>query len=137
MAEDTREGTELAGYQIEGVIRRGGMNVVYLAEHVRLGCKLALKVLSPELAGSERFHDRFLRDGDPRAKIAMVIPHPWVTDYPKGGGWFPGPVRRLGHPVLALARRSQTGSTPEVGLRGHVGSRASMTASRRASNAGT
>jgi serine/threonine protein kinase len=55
MAEDTRVGTELAGYQIEGVIGRGGMSVVYLAEHVRLGRKVALKVLSPELAGSERF----------------------------------------------------------------------------------
>jgi hypothetical protein len=31
------------------------MSVVYLAEHVRLGRKVALKVLLSELAGSERF----------------------------------------------------------------------------------
>jgi len=75
MAEDTRVGTELAGYQIEGVIGRGGMSVVYLAEHVRLGRKVALKVLSHELAGSERFHDRFLRE----SKLAASIDHPNIV----------------------------------------------------------
>jgi streptogramin lyase/predicted Ser/Thr protein kinase len=75
MAEDTRVGTELAGYRIEGVIGRGGMSVVYLAEHVRLGRKVALKVLAPELAGSERFHDRFLRE----SKLAASIDHPNIV----------------------------------------------------------
>jgi serine/threonine protein kinase len=53
MIEDPRIGTELGGYRIERVIGRGGMSVVYLAEHVRLGRRVALKLLSPELAGSE------------------------------------------------------------------------------------
>ena len=75
MAEDTRVGTELAGYRIEGVIGRGGMSVVYLAEHARLGRKVALKVLAPELAGSERFHDRFLRE----SKLAAAIDHPNIV----------------------------------------------------------
>jgi streptogramin lyase/predicted Ser/Thr protein kinase len=75
MAEDTRVGTELAGYRIVGVIGRGGMSVVYLAEHVRLGRKVALKVLAPELAGSERFHDRFLRE----SKLAASIDHPNIV----------------------------------------------------------
>jgi streptogramin lyase/predicted Ser/Thr protein kinase len=75
MAEDTRVGTQLAGYRIEGVIGRGGMSVVYLAEHVRLGRKVALKVLAPELAGSERFHDRFLRE----SKLAASIDHPNIV----------------------------------------------------------
>jgi streptogramin lyase/predicted Ser/Thr protein kinase len=75
MAEDTRVGTELAGYRIEGVIGRGGMSVVYLAEHVRLGRKVALKVLAPELAGSERFHDRFMRE----SKLAASIDHPNIV----------------------------------------------------------
>ena len=85
MAEDTRVGTELAGYQIEGVIGRGGMSVVYLAEHVRLGRKVALKVLAPELAGSERFHDRFLRE----SKLAASIDHPNIVpiyDADEAGG---------------------------------------------------
>jgi serine/threonine-protein kinase len=75
MAEDTRVGTELAGYRIERVIGRGGMSVVYLAEHARLERKVALKILSPELAGSERFHDRFLRE----SKLAASIDHPNIV----------------------------------------------------------
>ena len=75
MVEDTRVGTELAGYRIVGVIGRGGMSVVYLAEHIRLGRKVALKVLAPELAGSERFHDRFLRE----SKLAASIDHPNIV----------------------------------------------------------
>jgi predicted Ser/Thr protein kinase len=75
MADDTRVGTELAGYRIERVIGRGGMSVVYLAEHARLERKVALKVLAPELAGSERFHDRFLRE----SKLAASIDHPNIV----------------------------------------------------------
>ena len=75
MAEDTRVGTELAGYRIERVIGRGGMSVVYLAEHVRLGRKVALKLLAPELAESERFRDRFLRE----SKLAASIDHPNIV----------------------------------------------------------
>ncbi len=75
MAEDTRVGTQLAGYRIEEVIGRGGMSVVYLAEHARLERKVALKVLAPELAGSERFHDRFLRE----SKLAASLDHPNIV----------------------------------------------------------
>jgi serine/threonine-protein kinase len=75
MVDDTRVGTELAGYRIEGVIGRGGMSVVYLAEHARLERKVALKVLAPELAGSERFHDRFLRE----SKLAASIDDPNIV----------------------------------------------------------
>ena len=37
--------------------------------------KVALKVLAPELAGSERFHDRFLRE----SKLAASIDHPNIV----------------------------------------------------------
>src|SRR5262245_21910549 len=75
MAEDTRVGTELAGYRIDRVIGRGGMSVVYLAEHVRLGRRVALKLLAPELADSERFRDRFLRE----SRLAASIDHPNIV----------------------------------------------------------
>ena len=70
-----RVGTEIAGYRIEGLIGRGGMSVVYLAEHVRLGRKVALKVLSPELAENEKFRERFLRE----SQIAASIDHPNIV----------------------------------------------------------
>jgi serine/threonine protein kinase len=57
-----RVGTELAGYRIESVLGRGGMAIVYLAEHLRLGRKVALKVMAPELAGDERFRERFISE---------------------------------------------------------------------------
>jgi predicted Ser/Thr protein kinase len=70
-----RVGTEIAGYRIEGLIGRGGMSVVYLAEHVRLGRKVALKLLSAELAENEKFRERFLRE----SQIAASIDHPNIV----------------------------------------------------------
>jgi serine/threonine-protein kinase len=75
MAEDTRIGTEVAGYRIEALIGRGGMGAVYLAEHLRLGRKVALKLLAPELAENQKFRDRFLRE----SKIAASIDHPNIV----------------------------------------------------------
>lgn len=71
MVDDTRVGTELGGYRIERVIGRGGMSSVYLAHHVRLERRVALKLLAPELADSERFRDRFLRE----SRLAASIDH--------------------------------------------------------------
>jgi serine/threonine-protein kinase len=75
MAEDARIGTEVAGYRIEAAIGRGGMGAVYLAEHLRLGRKVALKLLTPELAGNEKFRERFLRE----SRVAASIDHPNIV----------------------------------------------------------
>ena len=75
MTEDTRIGTEVAGYRIEAAIGRGGMGAVYLAEHLRLGRKVALKLLAPELAGNTKFRERFLRE----SRIAASIDHPNIV----------------------------------------------------------
>ncbi|HXJ65971.1 MAG TPA: serine/threonine-protein kinase [Actinomycetota bacterium] len=65
-------GSTLGGYRIEGVIGRGGMGVVYLAEHLRLQVRHALKVVAPEHAGDEQFVERFLRE----ARLAASLEHP-------------------------------------------------------------
>src|ERR1700694_5768920 len=67
-------GTTFAGYLIESRLGRGGMSVVYLAEHVGLGRKVALKILAPELADDTRFRERFVRE----SRLAASIDHPHV-----------------------------------------------------------
>jgi streptogramin lyase/predicted Ser/Thr protein kinase len=76
LRSDPLIGTELAGYRIESVVGKGGMSVVYLAEHQRLHRKAALKVLAPELAENESFRDRFLRESEIAAQLdhENVIP---------------------------------------------------------------
>jgi serine/threonine-protein kinase len=78
---DPRIGTEFAGHTVERVIGRGGVSVVYLAEHLRLGRKVALKVLAPHLAEDEDFRERFIRE----SRIAAALDHPnIVTIYDAG-----------------------------------------------------
>jgi predicted Ser/Thr protein kinase len=72
VASRTRIGTQVAGFRIESVLGRGGMSVVYVAEQIRLGRKVALKVLTTELAWDEQFRERFVRE----SQIAAAIDHP-------------------------------------------------------------
>ena len=55
-------GDVVAGYRIESRIGRGGMGVVYLAEHQTLRRRAALKIIAPELAENPDFRERFLRE---------------------------------------------------------------------------
>lgn len=64
--------SEFAGYRIERVLGRGGMSVVYLAEHLGLRRKVALKLLAPQLAEDPHFRERFTRE----SQIAASIDHP-------------------------------------------------------------
>ena len=67
-------GTELGGYRIEEPLGRGGTSVVYRAEHVRLGRRAALKLLTPAL-GEADFSDRFLRE----SRLAASLDHPSIV----------------------------------------------------------
>jgi serine/threonine protein kinase len=66
-------GAELAGYRIEAVLGEGGMGVVYLATQLRLDRRVALKVLSAELAGDQEFRRRFI--GESNAAAALDDPN--------------------------------------------------------------
>src|SRR5829696_6771470 len=51
------------------------MGVVYRAEHEHLGRMVALKLLTPDLAESPGFRDRFLRE----ARLAASLDHPNIV----------------------------------------------------------
>ena len=74
MATKTLVGTSFAGYRVESVLGRGGMSVVYLAEHPRLKSKVALKLLAPALAEDEVFRERLVRE----SRLAASLSHPNV-----------------------------------------------------------
>ena len=69
MSTDPRVGTQIGDYRIERVLGRGGMSVVYLAEHTRLKRKAAVKVLSPELAEDPTFRARFVSEWERLAQL--------------------------------------------------------------------
>jgi serine/threonine-protein kinase len=60
MTSQLAPGFEIAGYRIQEALGRGGMGVVYRAEHPRLQSVVALKLLSPELAEDQLFRERFV-----------------------------------------------------------------------------
>lgn len=66
---------ELAGYKIEALAGRGGMGVVFRAEHLHLGRHVALKVLTADLAGNRSFRQRFIRE----ARTAARLDHPNIV----------------------------------------------------------
>jgi DNA-binding beta-propeller fold protein YncE/tRNA A-37 threonylcarbamoyl transferase component Bud32 len=72
---DSRIGTELAGYRLDALVGRGGMSVVYRAEHLRLKRDAAVKLLAPELADDARFRERFLRESE----VAASLDHPNIV----------------------------------------------------------
>jgi serine/threonine protein kinase len=67
--------SHLGDFRLERELGRGGMGIVYLAEEVRLGRWVALKVVAPELAGDVEFRTRFERE----ARIAAGLDHPNVV----------------------------------------------------------
>jgi serine/threonine-protein kinase len=64
----------LAGYRIGSPIGRGGMGIVYDAEHVALGRSVAVKIVAPELSTDLTFRERFLRE----ARLAATLEHPSI-----------------------------------------------------------
>ncbi len=66
-------GARIAGYVLEEEIGAGGMAVVFRARDERLDRLVALKLLTPGLAGDAEFRRRFLRES--RAAAAVDDPH--------------------------------------------------------------
>ena len=75
MSGDERIGTQIAGYRIQSLLGRGGMGVVYRAEHVTLERPAAVKILAGELARDASLRDRFIRE----SRLAASLDHPHIV----------------------------------------------------------
>ncbi len=91
----------MGSYRIEGLLGRGGMAVVYAAQHVEVGRRVALKLLTGELAADPEFVARFRREG----RLQASLEHPHVVAVYEAGESEHG---------LYLAMRLVAGSTLAV-----------------------
>ncbi|GAB3554508.1 serine/threonine-protein kinase [Actinopolyspora lacussalsi] len=75
MSEDLT-GRRLGHYKIDGVLGRGGMSVMYRATDVRLGRKVALKVMGEHITGDGEFRERFVDEARNTSAIdhANIVP---------------------------------------------------------------
>src|SRR3954447_11573149 len=71
---DLAPGDFFAGHRIDDVAGRGGMGVVYRATQLALERTVALKLITPALAGDPEFRARFVRE----SRAAASIEHPHV-----------------------------------------------------------
>jgi serine/threonine protein kinase len=89
-------GEQLAGYQVQEQIGRGGMAIVYRALDLRLGRVVALKVLAPHLGEDEAFRQRFIRE----SRAAAGVDHPHIIpvfEAGEAGGVLFIAMRYVGH----------------------------------------
>jgi serine/threonine-protein kinase len=75
VAADFETGQRFGAYTLGKLLGRGGMGVVYQAQHVHLGRTVALKLLAPELSENEDFRARFLRE----SRLAAGLDHPGIV----------------------------------------------------------
>ncbi len=63
-------------YHIVGLLGEGGMGAVYVADHLRIGRKVAIKRLHPELAADQKAVQRFQRE----ARAAAATGHEHIVE---------------------------------------------------------
>lgn len=69
-------GRIIGNYRIVDKIGEGGMGVLYLAEHLKLPKKYAIKSLLPELTANPKFRERFRNEASNQARLE----HPNIVD---------------------------------------------------------
>src|SRR5262245_6205897 len=95
LSEQERIGTRIADkYELNAILGRGGMAVVYAATHTWTGREVAIKLLNPEYSRDQVCVSRFLQE----ARAAAALSHPNVVDVLDMGAEADGTV------YLALER---------------------------------
>jgi eukaryotic-like serine/threonine-protein kinase len=90
MSHELTPGTELGSYRIVKLLGEGGMGRVYVAEHIRLGRRVAMKMLRQEFAANPVAVSRFFAE----ARAVNRISHEHlveITDFfekPGGENYF-------------------------------------------------
>src|ERR1041384_5927024 len=69
-------GEVIGSYRIVDELGKGGMGMVYRAEHTQLGRPAALKMLLPQLSGDPSIVQRFFNE----ARAASAIDHPGIVE---------------------------------------------------------
>jgi serine/threonine protein kinase/Tfp pilus assembly protein PilF len=98
-------------YRFDGELGRGGMATVYIAEDLKHGRKVAIKVLGPDLRGGA-VPERFLRE----IRISARLVHPQIVplhDSGQAGGFLYYVMPYLGCETLR-ARLQRDGRLPVV-----------------------
>lgn len=108
------EGETFGRYTIERRLGAGGMGVVHLALDTRMQRRVALKVMSAQLAGDENFLSRFNREAETLARldsphIITIFDHgdvdgvPYLAMQYVGGGDLGTQLRQRGPVPLTMA----------------------------------
>lgn len=74
-------GARFAGYEVESVVGRGGIGILYRARQLRLDRPVALKVVEPEVARDPVVRERLRRE----ARAVAVLDHPNVVPLYEAG----------------------------------------------------
>lgn len=117
---DDLTGRRLGHYRIEGVIGRGGMSVMYRATDMRLGRKVALKVIGDQLAADPEFRERFVDEARNTSAIdhAHVVP---LYDFDEIDGRLYIAMRYVeGSDLASLIKDGPISSTRTLTLLGQV-----------------
>ena len=67
---------QIQNYKILSLLGEGGMGTVYLAEHVKLGRKVAIKSLHAQFVNSKEIRARFMNE----AKVMAQLQHPNIVN---------------------------------------------------------
>jgi len=101
-------------YKIVQKLGSGGMGIVYLAEHLMLGGKVALKFLATELSKNPQFIKRFRQE----ARAAYQLRHSSIVevadlDQDEDGGLFIAMEYVVGPSLRTVLNQTRKGLAPE------------------------